>query len=128
MPGRIDNLRTRLNDIRDERHFPAHMLDAHDEMLSVLDEVEHAYELLAFIEAGMSMSGEQMRVRWPEWMKIYDAAHRRFETESRAYAVKAGYSGARGTTDRMVDNTHAARHHWVFLPLIRECLTEQVQS
>jgi len=34
------SLRARLDDIRDERHFPAHMMDAHDEMLAILDEIE----------------------------------------------------------------------------------------
>jgi hypothetical protein len=36
-PAEIQSLRDRLEDIRDERHFPAHMMSAHDEMLEVLD-------------------------------------------------------------------------------------------
>lgn len=37
---RINAIRERLEDIRDERHFPAHMLSAHDEMLSMLDDLD----------------------------------------------------------------------------------------
>lgn len=40
MKDKIGSLRARLDDIRDDRHFPAHMLSAHDEMLEVLDEME----------------------------------------------------------------------------------------
>lgn len=80
-------------------------------------------EVLAFIESGMSMTSEQIAARWPEWSKLMAAAYERFERESRAYKVKWG-DQARGTSDCMVDSLHAARHHWVYLPLIREVLAK----
>ncbi len=39
MLDRIAALRERLNDIYDDRHFPAHLLSAHEEMCAVLDEL-----------------------------------------------------------------------------------------
>jgi hypothetical protein len=78
-------------------------------------------DLLAFIESGMSMTSEQIAERWPEWSKLADAAYARFERECREYQVKWG-TRAQGTRDCMVDNRHAAKYHWVFLPLIRAAL------
>jgi hypothetical protein len=37
--NKIDSLRDRLEAVRDERHFPADMLAAHDEMTDLLEEI-----------------------------------------------------------------------------------------
>lgn len=42
MMDTIVSIRGRLDDIRDDRHFPAHMLSAHDAMVDLLDEMEAA--------------------------------------------------------------------------------------
>lgn len=35
--GQIQSIASRLEDIRDERHFPAHMIDVHDEMVAMCE-------------------------------------------------------------------------------------------
>ncbi|AOH85587.1 hypothetical protein AWL63_18245 [Sphingomonas panacis] len=81
-------------------------------------------EVLAFIASGMSMTSEDIAARWPTWSRMKDAALSRYARESRAYRHKWG-DRARGTSDPMVDSFAAARHHWVYLPLIRAALKEQ---
>lgn len=80
-------------------------------------------EVLAFVESGMSMTGKQIAARWPEWSKLMDAAMSRYESESSEYRLK-WKTTADGTSDPMVNSMAAARHHWVYLPLIREALAK----
>jgi len=78
-------------------------------------------DLLAFIESGMSMTGEQIAARWPQWNKLKDEAYRRFERECAAYQQKWGVNH-RGSSDPMVDSLAGCQYHWVYLPLIRAAL------
>ena len=86
-----------------------------------MNDIPDPIEVLAFIESGMSMTSEAIAARWPAWSKRMDVAMRRYHEESNAYRNKWGRS-ANGTSDPMVDNLAAARHHWVYLPLIRAAL------
>jgi hypothetical protein len=80
-----------------------------------------ALDVLAFIESGMSMSGEARAERWPEWQGRVVAARSRFDRECRAHQNK-WQTTRKGCSDPMVDSHQDAVFYWVYLPLIRDAL------